>query len=343
MREVKPRAKCYYLHMSSLQKIGKFIFVLIIVGTLGFILYVNREKYIPVYEDLRTYIGYDKPCSRPIVYFIDNLDPKFGQTKTELENNLKQAALMWNNAIGKELLRYSPDEAKDMSDLSKWKLSVNLIYDKRQETTDELKIIDSTISNSKDSYENLKARFDALKITYNNQKDNVQSLINTYESDKASYQKEVSYWNSVGGATKDQYEQLEKKRLSLNNQIKNINENNAKLNTTIADLNSLVVSLNSLNKDINQKIGTFNTVSTSNGLEFQEGEYVSDQDGKRINIYQYSNETKLIRVLAHEFGHALGLDHVEDKKAIMNAYNLDHSTDLSAQDLAALNKVCEVN
>ena len=329
--------------MSSIQKIGKFIFVLIIVSTLGFILYVNREKYIPVYEDLRTYIGYDEPCSRPIVYFIDNLDPRFGQTKTELENNLRQATMMWNNAIGKELFRYSPKKKKNISNLSKWKLSVNLIYDERQKTTDELKIIDSNISNSKDNYENLKARFDALKITYNNQKDTVQSLINTYESDKASYQKDVNYWNSVGGAPKDQYEQLEKKRLSLNNQVKNINENNTKLNTITADLNSLVVSLNSLNKDINQKIGTFNTVSTSNGLEFQEGEYVSDQDGKRINIYQYNNETKLIRVLAHELGHALGLDHVEDRKAIMNAYNLDHSTNLSTEDLAALNKICEVN
>jgi hypothetical protein len=329
--------------MSSLQKIGKFIFVLIIASTLGFILYVNREKYIPVYEDLRTYIGYDKPCSRPIVYFIDNLDPKFGQTKTELENNLRQATLMWNNAIGKELFKYSPEEPENMSDLSKWKLSVNLIYDERQETTDELKIIDSKISNSKDNYENLKARFDALKITYDNQKNTVQSLINTYELDKANYQKDINYWNSVGGAPKDQYEQLEKRRLLLNNQVKNINDINTKLNTTTADLNSLVVSLNSLNKDINQKIGTFNTVSTSNGLEFQEGEYVSDQNGKRINIYQYSNETKLIRVLAHEFGHALGLDHVEDKKAIMNAYNLDHSTDLSTEDLVALNKICEVN
>jgi hypothetical protein len=35
----------------------------------------------------------------------------------------------------------------------------------------------------------------------------------------------------IFSASKDQYEQLEKKRLSLNNQVKNINENNTKLNT----------------------------------------------------------------------------------------------------------------
>lgn len=329
--------------MSSLQKIGKYLFVLIIIGTFGFIFYVNREKYIPIYENIKTYIGYEKPCSRPIIYFIDNFDPNFGQSKKEFEDNLNQATMMWNNVFGKELFKYSPNEAEKMSNLSKWKLSINLIYDKRQETTDKLKVIDSNIKNSKDSYENLKARFDALKITYNNQKNSIQSMITSYESAKAEYQNNVSYWNNKNNIPKAQYTQLENERVSLNNQAQKINEANENLNRTVNELNSLVNDLNSLTKDINQKIGTFNTVSTSNGSEFQEGEYVSDKDGQRINIYQYSNKTKLIRVLSHEFGHAIGLDHIDNPKAIMNAYNLDSSTDLSTDDISALRKVCMMN
>jgi len=329
--------------MYTLQKIGKFLFALIVIGTLSFIVYYNREKYIPTYENLKTYVGYDKPCSKPIVYFIDKFDPEFGQTKSEFENNLNQAVSMWNKAVGKELFKYSPNEAQNMSNLSKRKLSVNLIFDQRQETTNKLKVIDSNISNSKDSYENLKARFDALKIIYNNQKTALQTMVTIYESDKVSYQKDVIYWNNKGGAPKEQYAQLENKRLALNIQVQKINTANKGLGSTVADLNALVASLNSLNKDINQKIGTFNTVSTSNGSEFQEGEYVSDQNGQRINIYQYNDNTKLIRVLAHEFGHALGLDHVADPRAIMNAYNLDSSTNLSNDDLFALRIICEEN
>lgn len=329
--------------MSFLQKVGKYLFILIILGTFAFIFYVNREKYIPIYENIKTYIGYDKPCSKPIIYFIDNFDPAFGQSKKEFEDNLNQATMMWNNIMGKELFKYSPDEAKDMSNLSKWKLSINLIYDKRQETTDKLKVIDSNIKNSKDSYENLKAQFDALKITYNNQKSNIQTLIANYESAKAEYQKNVSYWNNKGGVPKNQYTQLENERVSLNNQAQKINEANAALNTTVNELNSLVNNLNLLTKDINQKIGSFNTVSTNNGSEFQEGEYVSDQNGQRINIYQYSNKTKLIRVLSHEFGHAIGLDHIDNPKAIMNAYNLDSSTNLSTDDISALRTICMMN
>ena len=59
-----------------------------------------------------------------------------------------------------------------------------------------------------------------------------------------------------------------------------------------------------------------------------------------ITIYEFSNTTKLVRVLAHEFGHALDLDHVEDEKAIM--YEINKGTALKATDadVAELNSVC---
>lgn len=109
----------------------------------------------------------------------------------------------------------------------------------------------------------------------------------------------------------------------------------------VAELNSMVSTLNSLTSNINQKIDTFNTISMTNGPEFQEGEYISDESGYRINIYQYSDYTKLIRVLAHEFGHALNIDHTEDKESIMYAYNLDSALKLSTVDIEALRSVCE--
>lgn len=63
-------------------------------------------------------------------------------------------------------------------------------------------------------------------------------------------------------------------------------------------MNQLIVILN---LNVNQ----FNTVSHSNGEEFEEGEYVRDISGERINIYEFDGEKKLIRVLTHELGHAL--------------------------------------
>jgi len=322
---------------------------LIVFGTLGFIVYVNKEKYVPFYENLLIYTRIQNSCSKPIIYYIKTFDERFGQSQTEFENNLNRSVSIWNNALGKKLFEYSKTEP-DISDLSKYKLAVNLIYDERQEVTDQLKVVGSIIDSNKDTYESQKSIFDTLKSKYEIQKSSLDAMIAKYESLKASYERDITYWNSRGGLSraseasrveKKEYAQLEKTRVELNNMVERINTANKELNNTINELNSMVNSINSLNKDINQKIGNFNTISSSNGREFQEGEYVSDENGQRINIYQYSDYTKLIRVLTHEFGHAIGIDHVEDKDAIMYAYNIDSTIKLTEADLQALRNICE--
>jgi predicted Zn-dependent protease len=40
-------------------------------------------------------------------------------------------------------------------------------------------------------------------------------------------------------------------------------------------------------------------------------------DGKAINIYEFDKEEDLKLALVHEFGHAIGLGHVDNPKAIM--------------------------
>lgn len=327
--------------MRIISKIGKILFALLVIATLSFIVYYNRAKYYTAYENVRLAVGLDKPCTKPIIYYIGDFDQRFGQSKIEFENNLAKASSIWNNAIGKTLLEYSATNPST-PDNSKSELRINLIYDDRQEVTNKLKVVNSTIDNSKDSYESLKARFDLLKTKYENQKMNLETLEKSYESQKASYEKDVAYWNNKGGAPQKVFAELETKRIDLNSQVQKINSASQELNSTVTELNSMVNNLNSLTKDINQKIGTFNNISLTNGPEFQEGQYISDENGNRINIYQYNNYTKLIRVLAHEFGHALNIDHVEDEESIMYPYNLDSALKLSPADIQALQNVCEL-
>ena len=298
--------------MHSWKHIGNTLFVVAVMGTMTAIAYVNREKYVPLYEIVTTFLGMDKPCSKPIVYYIEEFNPKFGQTREEFENNLQKASSIWNNAYGKELFRYSREEADKMFDLSKRKLQVNLIYDQRQATTEQLKAIGSTIDSNKDSYENQKARYDTLKSEYESKRQILESMIKQYQSDKSN-----------------------------RSNVQAINKATQELNIIVNELNSLGATLNSMNKDINQKIYKWNQISLTNGPEFQEGEYVLDEKGQRINIYEYKDYNKLIRVLAHEFGHALGIDHVDGQNSIMNAYNTESNTNLSQNDINALKAICE--
>ncbi len=314
------------LIMKILKKILPNLILLIILGAT---VYFFRAPLLNLWTRFNTAYF---PCARPITYNINSFDSKFGISKDQFAQAISKAEQIWEQAIGKELFA-----SKSNGDLK-----INLIYDYRQEATIKLRKLGLTINDDRASYDALKLKYKALERDYARKKSLLESAIATFENHKNAYEKEIAYWNSHGGASPKVFAQLNEDKAALETELAKLNKLQDDLNIIADNINALVTVLNRLAESLNIDAGLYNQTSETRGQEFEEGLYQSGPKGQEIDIYQFDDNNKLVRVLAHELGHALGLDHLEDPKAIMYRLNQGTNQKLSADDLTALKALCKV-
>lgn len=257
------------------------------------------------------------PCEVPIQYALGSFDSRFNISKETFLRDVADATHVWENATGKNLFENVSEETpltgfkKVLQEnigkyFTRKPVVVNLIYDQRQQNADKNKVLSSSIDETKLSADQIKAQFTALQNNYERAKAEYQILLNNYKQRRGD-------WN-----------ELEAKRLEVN---------------SLADqINTLVKNYNYLVRSVNSTIGVINQ---SAGQEFEEGLYISDRTGERINIYEFTSQAVLERVLAHELGHALGLDHNDNPNSIMYYLNSSKNILPTAEDIAGVEMICK--
>ncbi|TSC89329.1 MAG: Uncharacterized protein G01um10145_486 [Microgenomates group bacterium Gr01-1014_5] len=249
-------------------------------------------------------------CDTPIYYSVGEVDEKFGVKKENFLSSVNRAAQIWNKEAGRDIFRYTMNENLASKGET---LQIHFKYDKRQALTTQIGQITGKVYKDESS---LRAA-----IT------DYEGKVADFNSRMEAFNAEVQKWNEKGGVSPEEYErlrgqerQLQEEATSLANLAKELSLSSEKYSSQVGKLNSTIEAFNS-------------------ELARRPEEGLFNPNNNTIEIYFFANQTELLHTLAHELGHARGLEHINNESEIMFPYTTDVLMP-GEEDRLQLNEIC---
>lgn len=272
-----------------------------------------------------------KPCEEPLTYRLGRIDERFGLTRLDFSTAVRKAAAIWGKPLSRELFR---EDAQGT-------IEVSLIYDYRQEASDKLKQLQYRMDSTKDNHEKMKMRYESLKSEYEQKRVTLENDLHAYNSRINAYNAEVESWNRQGGVPETHRNRLMSGKNELDSVRESFKIRQDEVKKLTDEINTIVLVMNEVAAERNQDVDNSRNVGRQLGGEFKTGFFESKEGKQSITVYHFNNESKLVRLLVHELGHALRLDHSNNPNAVMYRLNQFDTAELTADDIAALKARCE--
>lgn len=299
-------------------------FLLLCVLVIVLIFFASQRMFNPQLNHNSVADRLQHPLDTRLRYKVGHIDPRFNMSHEQLQKLAQQATDIWFLGTQKQFFVYDPNA----------RLSINLIYDQRQADTQARNTQITHIEQRRAYTDAERHKLTQLESDLNFYKQQIDQLNAHYKDNLETYNQQVENLNQshksrsqTGLAQLDlQKQQLQYEQQQLQQQIDGFNQK-------VAVLNTQVNTVNQMNQQFNQSIDEFNR--RFQPRLFDKGLF----NGSEINIYEFQSDEDLRLTLAHEFGHALGLNHSEEPRSLMYPV-LDkqdfENFSLTAADLALL-------
>ncbi len=274
------------------------------------------------------------PCSEPLTYTIGDIDTRFGISENEIHAAMKKAGSLWSDATQKTLIKQAEDEGK---------ILVRFVYDEEQEMADNELRARERIRSEQGVLDNMQARYDRDRESFDRRSERYLDLAQQTTRELDTLNDWIREINSRGGFTDEEKKEYEQRKAEVEVLQKKVLDERAALDLKARNINRKIDRINEMIDANNLLIDRYNDEFAGEN-RFTKATFQRTQNGGIITVNQFLSKSELPLVLAHEIGHALGLNHVSNPNSIMfskmGAQQIYPSIQLSEEDTQAILNRC---